>query len=118
MASQTHTAGVESLKLRTYSHSVPLLDEQEQVIAATRAARAEFRPQTAPQPGKLQLSQGLSPIQRSRQGATGTGTSWMATREAIDADWYEEQLKRRLASRLEEDDSMYDRLRQERTHDF
>ena len=38
----------------------------------------------------------------------------MATREAIDGDCCEDQLKRRPASRLEDEDSMNKRLRQER----
>ena len=108
----TDAARVKPQTLRTNPHPVPFLDEEPQLRAATRAAKGKSPSRKAVQP--VQFPQGFYPIPLSGEGAAGASISVMAMREAIDGDCCEDQLKRRPASRLEEDDRMNKRLRQER----
>ena len=44
----------------------------------------------------------------------GVGTTGASAMQGIDVENFEEQRKRRIANRLEEDDRMYEQFRQER----
>ena len=67
-----------------------------------------------PKQRQVEFPQGLSPIPAERNAAMGVGTSGASAMQPIDVENYEEQRKRRIASRLEEDDRMFEQFRQER----
>ena len=56
----------------------------------------------------------IVPFPRSRRGAAGGGPRKISAEQASDEEDYEEQGKRRLACRLDEDDRMHEQFRQQR----
>ena len=108
----TDAARVKTATLRTNTHTVPFLDEEQKLRAATGAPTGKSAPRKALQ--QVQFLQGLYPFSLSKQGAAGALPSGTSRPEAIDLQDFEVQRKRRLACRLEEDDRMYAHLRQQR----
>ena len=113
VASTTDATSVDSLAIRVNRHPDALLEEQQQAEgAADRAPRG--RPIKAPAQRRVEFPHGLFPIPAGRHGSVGVGTSGTSMQQAVDVENYEEQRKRRIASRLEGHDQMYEQFRQKR----
>ena len=87
-------------------------EEQQRNDVAARPARGRPR-KTAPQ-RQVEFPTGLSPILSERRIASGVGPSGMSAMQPFNVEQYGEQIKRRIADRLQEDDRIYEQFRQER----
>ena len=112
-ASTTDVTSVDSVAVRGYSHPKPVsIEHQRPDKCATRPTRG--RPKKNPAQRQVKFPQVLSPIPPDRHAALGVGTSGASLMQPIDVENYEEQRKRGIARRLEEDDRMFEQFRQER----
>ena len=113
VASTTDETSVDSVAIRVSRHPDALLVEQQQLEeVAVRAPRE--RRKKAPARRQVEFPPGLFTIHAGRHVAMGVGTSGTTIQQAIDVGDYEEQRRRRSASRLEQDDRMYEQFWQER----
>ena len=110
VASTTDATSVDSLAVQGNARAN--FEEQQRKDVVARPARG--RPRKTPAQRQVDFPTGLSPIPSERRVAPGVGPSGTSAMQPINVEQYEEQRKRRIADRLQEDDRMYEQFRQER----
>ena len=113
MASTTDGTSIHTVAVQAHSNADPFqVEHQQSVRCTTRAPRG--RPSTNPASREVDFPQELSPIPPDPDATMGEATSGASAIKSIDVENYEEQRKRQIASRLEEDDMIFEKFRQER----